>query len=750
MQQQRNLILFIVLSMAVLFGWPIIAQKLGLLPPPRPKAKANVAKVDDKAKADEAAGKPATGEDAKPGDQPKDGAGGGEAKGGAPGEDKKSDAENVVQAPAKERPVFPRQTVTLGSLDMRSPFFLSVELTSQGASVENIQLNDDRYRDLENPKDQLKVVGNVSHRAANKEPALRTFETHIPEFDRELSKDGKTSADVDWELVETTADPENPAVKTGATFRYQSLDGSLVVLKHFTVHKSDKHEPAELAAARENDPAPYKLQMRLEFQNKSQKQTSLSYLLQGPVGLPLENEISTRKFRDLKMAFIQDDGSIKPNYLSADGLSREYVKAQQNNDPKLIDEWKRPIKFLGIDVQYFTALIFPGGDQLKSPTTEAARPVLLGTPSSEGFGTRMAWFFMPWKQVNSKLDLTVELESKPIELAAGAQPVEHTYDLYAGPKIPTLLTALEAESALDFGWFGKISQGMLWIMRHLHDLGIPYGLAVVCLTILVRGCMVPLSLKQAAGAKRMKELQPKLAELKKKYENDREKFARAQMELFQQHNYNPLSGCLPVFIQLPVFMGLYQALNSSVDLRMAPFLWFGNLAAPDKLFTLPIQLPIIAQFFNLLPLITVSLFVVQQKMFMPPPTDEQQAMQYKMMNYMMVFMGAMFYHVPAGLCVYFIASSLWGMAERKLLDLRSKSQPATTPPPEQSSGGKGPGGGPTKPSGPAPERRSGLAAGIWKKLLETADAAGSQTAVSDRRDTSEPTNGKKKDRKSRR
>jgi YidC/Oxa1 family membrane protein insertase len=90
--------------------------------------------------------------------------------------------------------------------------------------------------------------------------------------------------------------------------------------------------------------------------------------------------------------------------------------------------------------------------------------------------------------------------------------------------------------------------------------------------------------------------------------------------------------------------------------------------------------------FNLLPLITVALFIVQQKMFTPPPADEQQAMQFKMMNYMMVFMGFMFYHVPAGLCVYFIASSLWGMGERKMLDLGDPKPPApagSEPPPKK-------------------------------------------------------------------
>jgi YidC/Oxa1 family membrane protein insertase len=166
----------------------------------------------------------------------------------------------------------------------------------------------------------------------------------------------------------------------------------------------------------------------------------------------------------------------------------------------------------------------------------------------------------------------------------------------------------------------------------------------------------------------MQELQPEIAALKEKYGKDKEKMARAQMELFSKHKYNPLAGCLPIIFQLPIFMGLYQALNHAVDLRAAKFLWIQNLAAPDALFQLPFIVPFFGwKEFNLLPLITLSLFMLQQKMFMPPPANEEQAMQQKMMNFMMIFMGVMFYKVPAGLCVYFIASSLWGMAEKKLL-----------------------------------------------------------------------------------
>ena len=125
---------------------------------------------------------------------------------------------------------------------------------------------------------------------------------------------------------------------------------------------------------------------------------------------------------------------------------------------------------------------------------------------------------------------------------------------------------------------------------------------------------------------------------------------------------------MPLFLQLPIFVGLYTALNSAVDLRLQSFLWVENLAGPDALFRLPFALPLgLGQDFSILPLCTVALFLIQQKMFMPPAQDEQQEMQYKMMNMMTGVMGIMFWHQPAGLCLYFIASSVWSIAERKLL-----------------------------------------------------------------------------------
>jgi len=221
-------------------------------------------------------------------------------------------------------------------------------------------------------------------------------------------------------------------------------------------------------------------------------------------------------------------------------------------------------------------------------------------------------------------------------------------------------------------------------------------LAILLLTVIVRLAMYPLSKKQALNAQKMQELQPEIKKLHEKYKKDMEARTKAQQELFRKHNYNPLSGCLVMFVQLPIFIGLYRSLMVDIELRQAPLLgpsirWCSNLAAPDMFFDWSGFMPTfvvegtgilgLGPYFNILPIVTVILFIWQQKMFMPPPADEQAAMQQKIMKYMMVFMGILFFKVASGLCVYFIASSLWGITERKLLP--STSGKSTSGKPEQ-------------------------------------------------------------------
>ena len=159
--------------------------------------------------------------------------------------------------------------------------------------------------------------------------------------------------------------------------------------------------------------------------------------------------------------------------------------------------------------------------------------------------------------------------------------------------------------------------------------------------------------------------------------------SKAQQELFRKHNYNPLRRMPGLFIQLPIFIGLYNSLMLDVELRDDPLIrsalrWCSNLAAPDMLFHWTSFLPeyvtstgsgifFLGPFFNLLPVVTMVLFIWQQKVMMPPAADEQAAMQQKVMKYMMIFIGILFFKVASGLCLYIIATTIWGVCERKFL-----------------------------------------------------------------------------------
>ena len=176
----------------------------------------------------------------------------------------------------------------------------------------------------------------------------------------------------------------------------------------------------------------------------------------------------------------------------------------------------------------------------------------------------------------------------------------------------------------------------------------------------------------------MQALQPQMKEIADKYEDMQER-GLAQRELFKKHNYQPLGGCLVMFIQLPIFLGLYRGLSADIALRDQPLFpglgWCSDLSAPDQFLYWKDWMPAVlgsetgwlGPYLNILPLATIVLFYVQQKMFTPPAVDEQQKMMQKMMGFMMLFMGLMFFKVPSGLCLYFITSSIWAILEKKLL-----------------------------------------------------------------------------------
>lgn len=634
--EQRRFIVFVLLSTLVLFGWLKFGPMLfpDAFPKPANQAGRDIAAEDG---AEQPADAQADAADPD-GDEPATA-------------EVRPDAAEGEPADDVELQRFPHDDdILLGSLDPMSGYFMQVRLTTAGASIAEATLNDPRFVTADDRNVQLSVVG------SNPRTDKRTLTVEVPQIKAQLQKFGESLSTIDWNVAEQT--------ESSAVFTYPAPDGSFEVRKSFTLNKGNPED-------RDADHHGYILDVSLEFANLTQQTETIKYEMQGPVGLPLENADNTRTFTEIKVGTADDPGS--PVQYTAHTYIDERDEAREKNNPALIAVWRDPLRYIGVDVQYFAALLLPKENQKKD---------------LDGDGNPDPWFTeikpdLVWedRETPEQTDISLVLESAPIVIPPGASKAQE-FELFLGPKRPELLNPLDAGGIITFGWFSIVAVGMVYLLNFFHHaFFLPYAFAIILLTLIVRACMFPITRKQAAGAKKMKELQPKLQELKAKYAKEPEKFWQAQRELFRKHNYSPLAGCLPLFLQMPIFLGLYSALSFDVDLRMARFLWVDNLAAPDQLFSFGGALPLLGwTHFNLLPIITICLWVVQQKMFMPPPASEEQALQYKIMSYMMIFIGFMIYRVPAGLCVYFITSTLWGISERKLLDYIKTDEKKTDDP----------------------------------------------------------------------
>lgn len=448
---------------------------------------------------------------------------------------------------------------------------------------------------------------------------------------------------------------------------------------------------------------PYHLDLAVRIENQGEQPLEVAYRLLGPTGLPLEGWWYTVKLSPEMWAsagardVVWRQAGLGHRLLGCTKIVTDTRHALENNKPPLISllagERAAAIDYAGVDTQYFAGVLMPQAPAGTEPPRFRAVDALAVQSVS----------MIPKSRLRTA-NVSVRLTTEPLAVPAQGQ-IEHVYRVFLGPKDPRVLAAYDLDHLIEYGWqiFAVPAKLLLHVLGLLYSLtalvGLPnYGIAIILLTVIVRSAMIPISLKQARAAAKMQELAPEIQRIKARFPDDPLKQHAAIQELYKKHDFNMFSGCLPVFIQLPIFIGLYRCLSVDIDLRDAPLIpgiaWASNLAGPDQLFYWKDWLPgfladeadgWLGPYFNVFPLITVALFLIQQKMFSPPATDEQTRMQQQMMTFMTVFMGVLFYKVPAGLCLYFITSSLWGICERKLLPKPvpavSGTAPAPAPPP---------------------------------------------------------------------
>jgi len=670
MSSDKRLLVCIILSAICFLGVRSAMVRTGLIPPEQPLTlkKADKPKLDPAASdrlltvdktngmVGELPGNPFMSEEpAKPE--------------GSPADTKAPEASTVARAAESE--------LVLGANDVddaTNPYRLRLQLDQVDASVS--KATSSRY-DAEfdtanrNKKPGRLVLIQDNPKAPDAPGSLAIFVSPVVKGGRPPADgglDGGPESDLKveapikvWEVVRDK--PESPAVRVVSKvqptsklpvrgqeihFRNKLASPSVEVTKVFRIWEGEEG-----------------FEVDLRFQG-SDADAKLSYRLIGPHGIPIEGEWYTSTFRDVFFG-----QSTKPN--TTEVITRTAYDAVKYAGDPAQQITSAPLAFAGVEDQYFATLVQPW----PTPRNQEER----WDASSDSYIIKSN------PEDSQKADVTVAIDSKPIAIGPNLDEVIHSYRVYAGPKTAAALLPFGADelssyrknqwvtipfaSSLAKGVIAPLLDKIYWVTESVSKAfgGTKgnYGIAIILLTMTVRLIMFPIGRKQAMMAKKMQDLQPILAEVKEKYKDDKDALTRETMAVWKRHKVNPAAGCLPALIQMPIFVGLWQSLNNSVELRHSSFLYIRDLAAPDMLFRFPTELPIVGQYFNVLPFLVVALMLVQTKLFSPPPTTPEAEAQQKMMKYMMVFMAFMFYKVPSGLGLYFITSSLWQIGERLLL-----------------------------------------------------------------------------------
>lgn len=388
----------------------------------------------------------------------------------------------------------------------------------------------------------------------------------------------------------------------------------------------------------------YFMNLSMVIENTTQANFDLSqYSLSLGTAAPLyEKERPTHTgffwYEDDKMHFTAATG-FKGGWFSS---KKSIIKSESVN----------PIAYAGVTDQFFTTVIRP-----KKPeaTQVWGKPQEIRlTPDGQSLAAVRAAISLPETSLSPATTTVLD------------------YKIFTGPKANTMFRQLDNSAAagkgwgdvMQYGWFWFVSRPLNWLLNTLHT-GIDHfsttqswGFAIIFLTVIVRLCIWPLHAKSTRSMKRMSKLQPKMAELKEKYKDDPTKLNTEMMGLYRKYGINPLGGCLPMFIQIPIFFGFFRMLDYAVELRGQPFLWVTDLSQPHTLFTIA-GLPI-----NILPIIMAATSVIQ--MAMMPKTGD------KMQQRIMMFMPLMFfffcYNYASALALYWTIQNVFSIGQTYLMN----------------------------------------------------------------------------------
>ena len=249
------------------------------------------------------------------------------------------------------------------------------------------------------------------------------------------------------------------------------------------------------------------------------------------------------------------------------------------------------------------------------------------------------------------------------------------YTLYIGPLEYGRIKKLgkNLDQTMNFGWafIRPISKAVHWFLLFLHNYIPNYGFVLLVFSVFIKILVYPLTKKSYVSTKKMQAIQPLLNDLREKHKNDQRKFAQAQMALFKEHGVNPLSGCVPILLQMPLLFALFTVFRSSIELRGAPFmLWISDLSRPDAVFDLGINIPLYGSQVAILPLLMGITMFIQMKM---TPTPQSAGQQKFMLYFMNGFFVLIFNQFPSGLVLYYTLFNVLTILQQKYLTPQSAS-----------------------------------------------------------------------------
>jgi YidC/Oxa1 family membrane protein insertase len=532
-----------------------------------------------------------------------------------PAEERKGIREATLQPPAETKPpskkeVFPKKEISIETRNYWAVF------TSNGAALKHFQLK--KYEDrVKESAITIKLTQLVRSLLGKKEvegkkpkplDLVNTSEDGLPLRTHFISPLPYSSVG-NWEVEEKQLRLLNAGEKGEITFG-KTLENGLKILKRY-----------EFSAEKEI------IDLEVEVQNQSSKEIIFQ------LGIDWIGRIELEKLADennkdfgLKYAFMKDQKVERKSFGSAgsSGCTPGCGSPKRTIEPFEISN-KGDIRWFAFEGEYFTALL------ISPPSEKNATLTVKG---------------------DSNNLLEASLLNSPVSIPPG-QAAKIPYRVYIGPKEDKPLRALRvgAEQLVDFGFFTIIAKPILWFLKLTNSVTKNYGIDILIISILIKIIFLPLTQISFKSMKEMQKVQPEMSRLKEQYKNDKARLQQEIMLLYKRRKINPLSGCLPMLIQIPVFIALYNGLQNAIEMRHAPFfLWIRDLSAKDPIY--------------ITPLIMGATMVIQQKMT-PTAADPAQAKMFMLMPIMFTFL---FLNFPSGLVLYWLVNNVLSIAHQYYLN----------------------------------------------------------------------------------